>query len=90
MFDESDFIYKLNILRHYLEKKLELEFESLCSIYNSLEMSKLESSVLVKRLFIILYETQTISKEGFDIWKKRNLKKNKNEFMPYLKNFLSF
>ena len=87
VFDESDFIYKLHILKRYLTRNLEMEYEALNGIYNSLE--RLKSPTLVKRVFIVLYQTQTITKEGFDVWKNRNLKRNKNEF-SYLKNFLSF
>jgi hypothetical protein len=87
-FDQGDFIYKLNILKHYIVKNLELEYDSLCSLYSTLE--KLQEPLLVKRVFVILYETQTVSKEGFDIWRRRNLKANRKEFLPHLKNFLSF
>jgi len=88
-FDQGDFIYKINIIKYFIGKNLEFEFDSLCSFYNSLE--KLKEPFLVKRVFVILYETQTISKEGFDLWRRRwNLKSNKKEMLSHLKNFLSF
>ncbi len=89
IFDQSDFIYKLNVLRKYLDQSYELEYESLCAIYPLIE-DVANSATLIRRIFTIMYETKTISKEAFGIWKRKDKCHNRTSLASCLKNFLGF